>query len=140
LVPGAEAVLPHLDDVIPKPPAFSPAGARDLARNFKARSHTRDPSLRLKNGCAQDDASYRTESQGAGRASLDGQPRAAVPTCCRKALRAAGVYQLQRVGLEDALDLVAGVDGPGAGAVELDIGLPVLQGLAGLANFLVGES
>ena len=62
------------------------------------------------------------------------------PQCCRKALRAAGVYQLQRVGLEDALDLVAGVDGPGARGVELDIDLPVLQGLAGLANFFVGES
>lgn len=36
-----------------------------------------------------------------------------------------GVNQLLRVGLEDALDLVAGADGPGAGGVELDVGLPV---------------
>jgi len=49
------------------------------------------------------------------------------------------VDQLQRVGLQDALDLVAGVDGPGAGSVELDVGLPVFQGPAGLADFFVGE-
>ncbi len=32
-------------------------------------------------------------------------------------LAPARVDQLQRVGLEDALDLIAGVDGPGTGCV-----------------------
>src|SRR5579862_1042370 len=47
--------------------------------------------------------------------------------------------QLQRVGLQDAFDLAAGMYGPGTGRVELDIGLPVLERLAGFADFLVGE-
>ena len=42
--------------------------------------------------------------------------------------------------MQDALDLVAGVDGPGTGCIEFDIGLPVFQGFARLANFFVGES
>jgi hypothetical protein len=48
-------------------------------------------------------------------------------------LAAALVDQLQGVGLQDALDLGAGVDGPRAGGVELDVGLPVFEGLARLA-------
>jgi hypothetical protein len=139
LVEGAQAVLLHLDGVIPKPSVFT-RRAKNLARNFTARSDTRDPSLRLKTGGLR-----MTPGIGLNRRerielrSMDSRERLS-PQCCRKALRAAGVYQLQRVGLEDALNLVAGVDGPGARGVELDIGLPVLQGLAGLANFFIGES
>jgi len=33
-----------------------------------------------------------------------------------------------------------GVDGPGPRGVELDIGAPMLQRMAGLAHLLVGES
>jgi hypothetical protein len=38
-----------------------------------------DPSLRLKSGYARDDAGFMNDGRG-GRASLDGQPGAAVPT------------------------------------------------------------
>ena len=47
--------------------------------------------------------------------------------------------QLQAVRLQDALDLAAGVHRPGAGSVELDIGLPVFERLAGLADLFVGQ-
>ena len=47
--------------VIPKPRAFT-SGARNLARRFKLPwQSTRDPSLRLKNGFARDDATERQE-------------------------------------------------------------------------------
>src|SRR6266446_6986845 len=54
-------------------------------------------------------------------------------------VRLAGVYQLQAVALQDALDLMFGVDGPGTGGVELHVGAPVLQRLARLAYLLVGQ-
>src|SRR5271154_2036737 len=47
--------------------------------------------------------------------------------------------QLERVGLQNALNLIAGVHRPGTGGVEFDIRLPVLQSLARLARFFVGE-
>src|SRR6202521_3589174 len=54
-------------------------------------------------------------------------------------VRLAGVHQLQAVALQDALDLMFGVYGPGAGGVELHVGAPVLQRLARLADLLVGQ-
>ena len=53
---------------------------------------------------------------------------------------AALVDQFQSVGLQDALDLAAGVHRPRAGGIELHVGLPVFEGLTGLAQFLVGQS
>jgi len=53
LVAGAERVLLHLDGVIPKPRVFS-SGARDLAREVKARSYNArsfaPPEKRLRSG------------------------------------------------------------------------------------------
>src|ERR1700675_2310630 len=51
----------------------------------------------------------------------------------------AGVHQLQAVALQDALDLMFGVHGPGAGGVKLHVGTPVLQRLARLAYLLIGQ-
>src|SRR5215831_15644951 len=52
---------------------------------------------------------------------------------------AALVDEFQSVGLQDALDLAAGVHRPGARGVELDVGLPVLESLAWLAKLLVSQ-
>src|ERR1700682_6777030 len=60
-------------------------------------------------------------------------------TTQRFSVRLAGVHQLQAVALQDALDLMFGVYGPGAGGVELHVGAPVLQRLARLADLLVGQ-
>src|SRR6202521_4870308 len=57
----------------------------------------------------------------------------------RFSVRLAGVHQLQAVALQDALDLMFGVYGAGAGGVELHVGAPVLQRLARLADLLVGQ-
>src|ERR1700686_1016122 len=54
-------------------------------------------------------------------------------------VRLAGVYQLQAVALQDALDLMFGVHGPGAGRVELHVAAPVLQRLARLAYLLIRQ-
>src|ERR1035438_1465888 len=52
----------------------------------------------------------------------------------------ARVDQFQAVALQDTLNLVFGVDGPGSGGVELYVGAPVLQRLARRANFFVSKS
>src|ERR1700687_5752868 len=47
--------------------------------------------------------------------------------------------QLQRVGLQDTLDLAAGMDCPWAGGVELYVSLPMLERLARFTDLLVGQ-
>ena len=47
------------------------------------------------------------------------------------------MYQLQPICLQDTLDLVAGVDGPGADSVKLHVSAPVLQGFTWFADFFV---
>src|ERR1700680_5344026 len=101
-----------------------------------------DPSLRLKCGFARDDAEWKSVARGSGRGKpfelrSTGQPRAAVPTWILLLL--AAVDQLQRVGLQDALALIARMHRPRARGVELDVGLAVFEGLAWLAGFFEGE-
>src|SRR5712692_1880941 len=67
------------------------------------------------------------------------EPRPKPRVTQRLSVRLAGVYQLQAVALQDALDLMFGMDGPGTGGVELHVGAPVLQRLARLAHLLVGQ-
>src|ERR1700674_1040678 len=57
----------------------------------------------------------------------------------RSSVRLAGVHQLQAVALQDALDLMFGVHGPGASGIELHVGAPMLQRLSRLAYLLVGQ-
>ena len=49
------------------------------------------------------------------------------------------IHHAQLVIFQNLLDLVAGVDGPGADGIELDVGAPVAQSGARLAKFFVGE-
>ena len=49
------------------------------------------------------------------------------------------VDDLQLVGFEDARDLIARMDRPWTGVVELEIDLPVLQCLARFAQTLVSQ-
>jgi hypothetical protein len=49
------------------------------------------------------------------------------------------MHELEGVGLQNALNLIAGLHGPRSGGVELDVRLPVFQGLARVAGFFVGE-
>src|SRR5215471_13103156 len=52
---------------------------------------------------------------------------------------AALVDEFQSVGLQDTLDLAAGVHRPGPRSVKLDVRLPVLESLPWLAKFLVSQ-
>jgi hypothetical protein len=52
---------------------------------------------------------------------------------------ATGMYQLQRIRLQNALNLIACMHGPRPRGIELDVRLPVFQRLAGLAGFFVGK-
>src|SRR5258707_8366298 len=52
-------------------------------------------------------------------------------------LLGAGMNQLQRIRLKNALNLVARVHGPGTGRIEPGVSLPVLQRLARLADFFI---
>src|SRR5262245_17268128 len=47
-------------------------------------------------------------------------------------------HNFQLVRGQDLLDLVSGVDGPGAHGVKLGVSLPVAEGAAGLAGLLIG--
>src|SRR5215469_14497841 len=56
------------------------------------------------------------------------------------AMTAILLHDLQLIRRENFLDLVSGVDGPGAGGVELGIGLPVTESFARLAGFFESQS
>src|ERR1051325_2072898 len=48
-------------------------------------------------------------------------------------------YQLQPIRLQNAFDLIAGVYGPGAGAIEPGVGAPVFQRFARLFHLFISQ-